>query len=219
MRRQRAVRLRGKVDDLDVAGIRHIDKNLGSSLVDLEALRMAFEADVSGLGPRCRIDNRKRALAVADEHAAALRIHPHIVGIIAELDTPDRSQIIAAQHVHRAVAGVCDIDAVGEADITHALGLVQTRDCPQHLAGRKINHAQAIVAELGDKQPLALQIDAEVIDTAAYLTKRDLRLEHERRARRLRQHAGGPHQARRQQDRSRQHASALGNIDLRKRGL
>src|SRR5437870_11144996 len=50
------------------------------------------------------------------------------------------------------------------------------------------------------KQPLALQIDAEVIDTAAYLTKRDLRLEHERRARRLRQHAGGPHQARRQRD-------------------
>src|SRR5205823_3033502 len=43
LRRQRSVRLRCKVHHLDLAGIRHIDKNLGSSLVDLKTLRMALE--------------------------------------------------------------------------------------------------------------------------------------------------------------------------------
>ncbi len=84
---------------------------------------MPLETDVGGLGPACRIDGRKPALAVTHEHAAVLRIHPHVVGIVAELDTPDRRKIDAPQHPHRAVAGVCDIDAIGEGDISHALGL------------------------------------------------------------------------------------------------
>jgi len=33
------------------------------------AHRMAFEKDIGDLGPRCRIDDRKRALAVAHEYA------------------------------------------------------------------------------------------------------------------------------------------------------
>jgi predicted transcriptional regulator len=39
-----------------------------------------------------------------------------------------------------------------------------------------------LVAELGNKQPLPLRIDAEVIDAAAHFTDRDLRLEHQRGA-------------------------------------
>jgi hypothetical protein len=93
LRRQRSCRPRGKVDHLDVAGIRHIDKDLGPGFVDLETLGMALETNIGGFGPRCRIDNRQRALAVAHQHAIARRVHPHIVGVIAELDARDRRKI------------------------------------------------------------------------------------------------------------------------------
>jgi hypothetical protein len=65
----------------------------------------------------------------------------------------------------------------------------------QYLARCQINHADAVVAKLGNEQPLPLRIDAEVIDAAAHFTERDLRLEHQRRATRLRQQGCGPHQA------------------------
>jgi len=173
---------------------------------------MPLETDVGGLGPACRIDDRKRTLAVTHEHAAVLRIHPHVVGIVAELDTPDRRKIVAPQHPHRAVAGVRHIDAVREGDIGDALRLAQAGDPAQHLAGCQIDHPQGVVAELGNKQPLPLHIDAEVVDAAAHLTERDLRIEYERRAGRLRRHGGGPHQACRQQDRPRKHAQLLATL-------
>jgi hypothetical protein len=47
------------------------------------------------------------------------------------------------------------------------------------LTVRQVDHAQTVVAELGDKQPPALHIDPEVIDPAAHLAERDLCLEHE----------------------------------------
>ena len=112
----------------------------------------------------------------------ALRVDPHIVGVVAELDAPDRREIVAAQYAHRAVAGIRHIDAVGKRDVGDTLRLAQAGDRAQHLARCQIDHAQAVVAELGNKQPLALHIDAEVIDPAADLAERDLRLEHEGRA-------------------------------------
>ena len=49
----------------------------------------------------------------------------------------------------------------------------------QHLTPAISTTPRLFIAQLRDKQPLALQIDAEVIDAAAHLTKRDLRLEYE----------------------------------------
>ncbi len=130
---------------------------------------MSLETDIGRFGPGCRIDHRERAFAVTHEHAIALSIHPHIVGVVAELDASDRRKIVAAQYMHRAVAGIRHKDAVGERDIGDALRLAQAGDRAQHLPGCQIDHPQAVVAELGNKQPLALQIDAQVIDAAAHL--------------------------------------------------
>ena len=52
---------------------------------------------------------------------------------------------------------------------------------------RQIDDPEAVVAEFGNKQPLALYIDAEVIDPAAHIAERDLCFEHEGCCRRLRQ--------------------------------
>ena len=78
------------------------------------------------------------------------------------------------------------------------LRLAQPGDPVQYLARPQIDHAQAVIAKLGNQQSLPLRIDAEVIDAAAHFTKRDFRLEHQRRSCRLRQQGRGPHQARRQ---------------------
>ena len=207
LRRQRSGRPGRKVDDLDLARIRHIDKNLGPGFVDLKTLRMALETEIGGLGSCCRIDRRKRALAVTHKDPVARRVHPDIIGIVAELDASDRCKIIATQHPHRAVAGIRHIDAVCKRDIGNTLWLAQVGDPAQHLAGRQIDHAQAIVAEFSNEQPLALQIDAEVIDAAAHPTERDLRFEHERRACRLRLCEARQHRQYDQQDRSHKHAA------------
>ena len=159
---------------------------------------MGFEADIGSLGLACGIDDRKRTLAIAHKYPIARCVYARVVGIIAELDAPHRGQIIAPQHPHRAITGIRYKDAIGKKDIGNALRLAQTVDPPQHLARCQIDHAEAVVTELGHKQPLALHIDAEVVNAAAHITERNLRLEHERRARRRLRHHGGrpPHACR-----------------------
>ena len=132
--------------------------------------------DIGGLGSGLRIDDCERAVAVTDEHTIARGVHLHIVGIVAELDAADRRQIVAAQHPHRAVAAIRHKDAVGGGDVRNTLRLAEAGDCA-HLNGRQIDDPQAVVAELGDKQPLAFRIDPQMIDPAADLAQRDLRLE------------------------------------------
>src|SRR5215472_1253802 len=75
----------------------------------------------------------------------------------------------------------------------------------QHLTRRHIDHAEAIYCPAPRQAVAALHIDAEVIDAAAHLPKRYLRLEYERWASRLRHCRGGPDQARGQKDRPAQH--------------
>jgi hypothetical protein len=53
------------------------------------------------------------------------------------------------------------------------------------LAGGEIDRAHAVIAQLGDEEALPPQIDREVIDAAAHLTKQDFGFERERRFRGL----------------------------------
>jgi hypothetical protein len=112
-----------------------------------------------------------------------------------------RAQASSAQYTHRAVTGIRHKCAIRKRDIRNALRLAQPGDLAQYLARCQINHAEAVVDELSNKQPLSLQIDAEVIDSAAHLPERYLCLEYERWARRLSTGRGGPDEARRQKDR------------------
>ena len=176
---------RREIDDGDLTGIRHIDKNPGSGLIDPKTLRVSAETDIAGLGPGRRIDDRERTIAVAHKHAVVLFVDPHIVGIVTELDAPDRREILPVQHAHRAVTPVCHIDVVGKRHVGDTLRLAEAADRTQYFPGCQIDHPQAVVAEFGDKQPLALYIDAEVIDPAADIAERDFCFEHEGRGRRL----------------------------------
>lgn len=82
-------------------------------------------------------------------------VHPHVVGIVTKLDAANRRQIVAAQHPHRAVAAIRHINAVGGGNIRNTLRLAEAGDCA-HLPARQFHDTQAVIAEFGDKQPLAL---------------------------------------------------------------
>jgi hypothetical protein len=152
------------------------------------------------------INHCERPLAIADQHPLVRGLHAHIVGIVTQLESPGRGQILASQHSHRTITGIRHHYAVRKRDIRNALRLAQASDPAQYLARRQINHADTVIAELGNKEPLPLRIDAEMIDAATDLTERDLRLEHQRCGGRLRQQGRGPHQACRDQYRRDKHA-------------
>jgi hypothetical protein len=138
---------------------------------------MRFETNIRGLRQADGINHRERTLPVAHQHPIARCVYANIVGIVTELDAPDRGQILAPQHAHRAVAGIRHKHTIRRRDISNALRLGQTGYPVQDLARCQIDHAEAVVAELGNKQPLPLQIDPEVINATAYISERDLGLE------------------------------------------
>ena len=51
---------------------------------------MGFEADIPGLRQTDGINQRKRTFAVAHQDPLANGVDAHIVGIVTELDAPDR---------------------------------------------------------------------------------------------------------------------------------
>ena len=176
---------RREIDNGDLVGIRHIDKHSRLRLIEPKTFGMGLKTNVARLGPGRRIDDRKRTIAVADKYVVVLFVDPHIIGVVTELDPPDRHEIVAAQYAHRAVARVCHIDAVGKGHVSDTLWLTEAADRAQHLPRCQIDDAEAIVAEFCNKQPLALYIDAEVIDPAADIAERDFCFEREGCCRRL----------------------------------
>src|SRR5262249_57043120 len=186
-----------KVDNANLMRVRHIDEDLGGrGCVDLKPLWMRLETDIRGLRQAGGINYRERTLAIAHQYPVAGCVYADIVGIVPELDAPDRGQILAPQHMHRTIIGVRYKYAIGKRDIRNALRLAQTGDPLQHLARCQIHDAKAVVAELGNKQPLPLQIDSKVIDAAANLPEGYLRLKYQRWVCRLRSCRGGPDEAR-----------------------
>jgi len=68
---------------------------------------------------------------------------------------------------------------VGGGVVGTPLWLVEPADPAQELAGGKIDHAQAIVAQFRDEQPVPGEVGGQVVDAAANLPERDLPLKHQ----------------------------------------
>lgn len=91
-----------------------------------------------------------------------------------------RGEIVRLEQADTAVAGACDGDrAVGrDAD---PLRFAQARDVPEHPAGIKVDGIDRAVAEFGDDEPLAGQVDRQVVDPPRHLPEVDRSFEHEPR--------------------------------------
>jgi hypothetical protein len=82
--------------------------------------------------------------------------------------------------VDRSIAAVGYVNRIGGGIVGNALRLIEPADSAQELARSKIDHAQAIITKLGDEQPLAGEVDREMIDPSPHLAERDLALQRER---------------------------------------
>ena len=98
----------------------------------------------------------------------------------------DGTQRLAAKQPHRAVATDCDIDRVGGRDVADALRLLQAvNPVNSEFPCLEVDDADAVIAKLGDEQPLSREIDRQVIDAPLHVAERDFRFEAKRRIRRL----------------------------------
>src|SRR4051794_28217005 len=114
-----------EIDDLDQFNIGDIDKSPCATWFDLKAFRMRSERNIRKFCARSWIDNRKRALAIADQHLAALRIDADIIRIVAEIDATQQRHIIGPQNAYRPVARIRDIERIGRGLVTDALRLLE----------------------------------------------------------------------------------------------
>jgi hypothetical protein len=111
-------------------------------------------------------------------------VDPEVVGIALQIDHARRLERRAAKQAHRAISGVRHIDRIGRLHIADALRLLQAGDPLAKLARLEIDHAEAVIAKLGDEQPLPREIGRHVIDAALDGAERNFGFELERRRRR-----------------------------------
>ena len=192
---------RRDIDRRDLARIGHIDENPTAIGGKTEALGMRLERNVEHLAVARRVDRGKRAAAIADPDAIMRLVDADIVGVVAERDAAARREIRAAIKLHRAVAGIGDIERIGAREIADALRLFQPGHAVHNRPRREIDDTDTVVAELGDEKPPAREIDGKMIDPARYGTERDFCLEHQRRlgGRACRAH-GEPHRDQQEKD-------------------
>ena len=168
---------RSNVHDRNVPGIRHIDERPACRRVELERFGMGLERKVGDLGVAVRVDHGKRTLAVSDEHPVARCIDADVVGIVAQVDPSIGREIATPQDANRPVAGVGDIDLAGRRHVADALRFAKSGERAQGGHGLEIDHAHRVIAQLGDEQPLVIEIDRQVIDPSAHIAERDFSLE------------------------------------------
>jgi hypothetical protein len=171
---------RGPIHHGDLMRIRHVHEDPLRVVLELEGLGMARQADLGHRLAGRGLYQGERAVAVADHHATGLGVEADVVGVGAKLDSVEWREFGALEAVDQAVAAVGHVDRIGSRIVGDALRLIEFADPAQELARSKIDYAQAVVAELGDEQPLPGEVDREVVDPAADLAERDLLLKRQR---------------------------------------
>jgi hypothetical protein len=135
--------------------------------------------------PAGRVDHRQRAATIADDDLLRRLVHPDVVRIVAELDPSVGRVVRPLKEPQRPVAPVGDEQRVARRQIADPLRLLHPGEAAYQLASLEIDDTDAVVAELGDEQPTAIEIDRHVIDASAHRAERDLAFELQRRIRRL----------------------------------
>jgi hypothetical protein len=123
----------------------------------------------------------ERSVAETDIHPLACRIVPQIVGVIAVLDGLEELKRRSIEHLHRSVLAARDKQPILVCDVERALWFLQPRDRVCAFAGFEIDDFHRVVAQSRNKQPLARDIQRQMIDAPLYAGQRDGLFELERR--------------------------------------
>jgi hypothetical protein len=141
---------------------------------DLKALGMRRQPCVADLLLLRYVYSSDRPFAVADQKATGIGIKSNIIGVAAEIDPTGNAVVGAAKKPHRSVAGIGDVDRVIGGHVANTLRFRQAVDGPSLLARRKIDYADAVVAQFGNEQTPPRHIDRHVINTPPYRAERNL---------------------------------------------
>ena len=141
---------------------------------------MAGQADLGRRLAGRGLYQGKRAVAVADHHAAGPGLEADVVRVGAKPDGLERHEVGALKSIDRSITAIGDEDGVGGGIVGNTLRLIEPVDPAQDFACGKIHDAQAVVAELGDEQSLAGEVDREMIDPAPDLAEKNFALQRER---------------------------------------
>ena len=143
-----------------------------------KALGVRLQRDITDLASGRGIDLGQRPTAISDEDAIGLRINANIVRVARRARFVRWTcKLSSIKQPHGAVAGVGHIERVGRRFVADALGFLQSRNPVDHLTIGEIDNSNAVVAKLGDKETLPLQVDRHVVDAATHVAHWNLGFE------------------------------------------
>jgi hypothetical protein len=102
-----------EVDDNDCLRVRYIDEGPTAFGIQLKAFGMNLQGNIRDLGAPFGLNNRERAAALSDDNAVGNSVEPNDIGVCVQIDAARFRMVRSAKHMHRTIAGICDIQHVG----------------------------------------------------------------------------------------------------------
>src|SRR5262249_10880341 len=101
------------------------------------------------------------------------RAAAQVVGLARKLGVAQRRKRIGGERLAIAVAAVGDVNGVGLGDESDALRFAETFNRMNHLARFEVNHLKRVITERRQKEPLALDVHGQMINTPFHGGQRD----------------------------------------------
>jgi hypothetical protein len=167
------------IDDCDLVCVWDVDEDALAAAVEPEALRVRSKRNVGDLLTSHGVDDGNASTAIAYKDPLRGIIDADIVSVVAERDLSDGHQVSTPIDLHQAALTVRDEYAICGRNVADTLWFLEARQGPDRLAFFQVNDRDAVIAEFGNIESLALDIDSEVIDPAADVAQGDPGFDHE----------------------------------------
>jgi hypothetical protein len=148
----------------DVVRGRDIHEDAWPRLLKLERFGMALQRNIPEVLDTRGVDETQCPRAVSDIEGVPGGIVAHIVRITGQLDGAAVLERGAIKEVARARVPIRDDNRVGFWEEHDSLRLVESRHRVQMRPCLQVDDLKGIVAQRGDEQPLALEVDRQVVN-------------------------------------------------------
>src|SRR4051794_36563194 len=121
----------------------------------------------------CGIDGGEGTAAIPHDELVCPWMDPDVVRILAERHGRDWFESLPSIEPDRTVTGAGHRQHIGSGLIAKALGVLEAGDAVQHAPRVQVDSIHGAVAELGDEQALAREVDRHVVDPARHRLEGD----------------------------------------------
>src|SRR5437667_1236413 len=129
---------------------------------------MTRQSDLRGDLEACRLDRSQRA-AIADIDTPAAAFIAHVIGVLEPIDVSCSSEWSTGEDIDASTSPIGHEQARRFRYVCDALRLLQMLESRTALACTQIDHFDGVVSQRRHKQPLAVEIDIQVIDTTTHV--------------------------------------------------